>query len=201
MDVLRPLFDWLADHTYLVVFLGTVIDATGLPFPGRLLLAAAGALAANGHARLWVVIALGALGATLVDQVWYLTITRGSNWLLHRFRRRRQRGQGREAADYFRRYGAATIILGRFFTVIRVMAWPLAATHGIGYGRFVLLDLVGATLWAAMWVLLGWVVGDQWESVAQSVSGWAAIAGAAVALAIAAPVALHFWRRRARASL
>ena len=198
MDLLRPFFDWLVDHTYLVVFLGTVIDATGLPFPGRLLLAAAGALAANGHARLWLVIALGALGAMLVDQVWYRTITRGSSWLFGRLARRFH-GRNPQAADYFRRYGAATIPLGRFFTVVRVMAWPLAATHGVGYGRFVLLDAVGAIVWASMWVLLGWVVGDQWQSVAQSVSGWAAVAGAAVAVAVAAPVAVHLWRRRARA--
>jgi membrane protein DedA with SNARE-associated domain len=202
MDALRPLFDWLVDHTYLVVFLGTVIDATGLPFPGRILLAAAGALAANGHASLPLVIALGALGAMLVDQVWYLTITRGSNWLIDFYCRltRRQRGCSQDDADYFRRYGAATIILGRFFTVIRVVAWPLAAANGVGYGRFLLLDLVGASVWASMWVLLGWLVGDQWESVAQTVGGWAAIAGVVVGLGVAAPLALRVWRRRARAS-
>jgi membrane-associated protein len=79
------------------------------------------------------------------------------------------------------------------------VAWPLAAKHGVGYGRFVPLDAAGALLWASLWVLLGWVVGDQWQSVAQSVSGWAAVAGAVIALAVAAPLALHLWRRRARA--
>jgi membrane protein DedA with SNARE-associated domain len=64
MDALRPLFDWLVEHTYMVVFIGTVIDATGLPFPGRVLLAAAGAMAAAGHANVLIVIAVGGSGHT-----------------------------------------------------------------------------------------------------------------------------------------
>jgi membrane protein DedA with SNARE-associated domain len=203
MDVLRPLFDWLLDHTYLVVFVGTLIDATGVPFPGRLLLAAAGALAARGEANVLMVIGLGALAATLVDQAWYLTITRGSNWLVDAYcrLRGRQRGCTGDADEYFRRYGSATIVLGRFFTVIRLVAWPMAAHNGVGYGRFLILDVLGATLWASIWVLLGWFVGEQWESVATSVGGWAAVVGGAVITALAAPFVLRYWRRRGRASL
>lgn len=203
MDALRPLFDWLVDHTYLVVFAGTLIDATGLPFPGRLLLAGAGALAATGHASVLVVIALAALAAMLVDFAWYLTITRGSNWLVGSYRRLRGRTRGyREVdAEAFRRYGAAAIILGRFFTTVRVVAWPIAAINGVGYSRFIVLDAFGATLWASIWVLLGWLVGEQWESAATSVGGWATVGGAAVVAVLAAPLALRFWRRRARASV
>ena len=200
METLRPLFDWLVDHTYLVVFIGTVIDATGLPFPGRLLLAAAGAMAAAGHANVFIVIALGALGAMLVDQIWYLTVTRGSNWLIEaycRLRGRRRRG-GDDAGDYFRRYGGATIVLGRFFTVVRVFVWPAAASYGVSYRRFVMLDVLGALLWASIWVLLGWFVGDQWEATAKALGGWTAGIGVVIALALAIPFALRLVRRRAR---
>src|SRR3954447_18730970 len=106
METLRPLFDWLVDHTYIVVFIGTVIDATGLPFPGRLLLAGAGAMAAVGRANVFIVIALGALGAILVDHAWYFTVTRGSRWLIDVYRRLLGKtGGGEDAAEYLRRYG------------------------------------------------------------------------------------------------
>ncbi len=201
METLRPLFDWLADHTYVVVFIGTVIDATGLPFPGRVLLAAAGAMAAAGHANVLVVIGLGALGAMLVDQAWYLTITRGSNRLIDVYcrMRGRERRLGEDAAEYFRRYGGATIVLGRFFTVVRVLVWPVAASHGVGYGRFVVLDVIGALLWASIWVLVGWFVGEHWEAAAKNFSGWTAGVGAVIVLALAIPLALRLRRRRARA--
>jgi membrane protein DedA with SNARE-associated domain len=201
METLRPLFDWLVDHTYVVVFIGTVIDATGLPFPGRLLLAAAGAMAAAGHANVFIVIGLGALGAMLVDQAWYLTVTRGSNWLIDVYcrMRGRERNCSGDAVEYFRRYGSATIILGRFFTVVRVLVWPAAASHGVSYPRFVILDVIGATLWSSIWVLLGWFVGEQWETAAKSVGGWTAAIGVVIALALAVPVVVSF-RRRARAT-
>lgn len=201
MDALRPLFDWLAEHTYLVVFLGTVIDATGLPFPGRVLLAAAGAMAATGHAHVLIVIAVAALGAILVDQAWYLTVTRGSNWMIDAYcrLRGRERGCSEDAVDYFRRYGGLTVILGRFFTVIRVVVWPVAASHGLGYGRFAILDVVGASIWASIWVLLGWFVGEHWEWAAKSVGGWTAGIGTVIVLALALPFFLRVRRRRAAA--
>ncbi|HEX3176680.1 MAG TPA: hypothetical protein VHZ49_08385 [Methylomirabilota bacterium] len=202
METLRPLFDWLIDHPYPVVFVGTLIDASGLPFPGRLLLAGAGALAANGHAHVAVVIALAALGAMLVDHAWFLTISRGSTRLIDLYCRltRRPPGCAVQDADYFRRYGAATIVLGRFSTVVRVVAWPVASANGIGLGRFAALDFCGATLWASLWVLLGWLVGDHWQSAAQAAGGWATAVGAVAILVLAAPVALRMWRRRASTS-
>lgn len=200
MDALRPLFDWLTDHPYLVVFLGTVIDATGLPFPGRLLLAAAGALAATGQANVLLVIAVGALGAMLVDQAWYLTITRGSNWIIDTYcrLRGRERDCRDDAIDYFRNYGSISIVLGRFFTMVRLFVWPVAASHGLGYARFVILDMVGASVWASIWVLLGWIVGEHWEWAAKSVGGWTAGIGIVVVLALALPVALRLYRRGRR---
>jgi membrane protein DedA with SNARE-associated domain len=199
MDALRPLFEWLAEHTYLVVFVGTLIDASGIPFPGRLLLAAAGAVAAVGDANVLAVIAVSALAAMLVDHLWYLTITRGSNRLID-FYARRYRGALRASpeVDYVRRYGAATIVLGRFFTVVRVVGWPVAARQGIGWATFSALDLLGAALWASSWVLLGWVVGEHWESAAKTAGGWAGAAGALIVIALATPLLLRLWRRRAR---
>lgn len=202
MEFLRPALDWLIAHTYLVVFLGTMFDATGLPFPGRVLLVAAGAVAAAGHANVLMVVAAGALAAMLVDQVWFLTITRGSSRLVDAYCRMRGQPPGcdEEADEYFRRYGAATIILGRFFTVVRLVAWPVAARNGVGYARFVALDVVGATLWTSIWVALGWLVGEHWRSAAQTLGGWVTVAGGLVVIALAAPFVLRWWRRRAAAT-
>jgi len=93
-DVLRPLFDAFVAHAYLVVFVGALIDATGLPFPGRLLLAGAGAYAAAGNASLGAFIALAALGAMLADQLWFWTATRGSAWLMDVYCRLTRRPAG-----------------------------------------------------------------------------------------------------------
>ena len=57
--IVQSLTAWLVEHTYAVVFIATLVDATAIPFPGRIILAAAGALAAAGDVSLTLVIALG----------------------------------------------------------------------------------------------------------------------------------------------
>jgi len=199
MDVLRPLFDAFVAHTYLVVFVGALIDATGLPFPGRILLVAAGAYAAAGNASLTAFIALGALGAMLIDQVWFWTATRGSAWLMDVYGRLTQRPSGcvDDSVTSLARYGPLSVILGRFFTVVRVVAWPMLVRNGLGWPRSVALDGVGAVVWSAIWVGLGSIIGDQWQDAAQSASGWLMIAGAVFVVGLAGPLALRAWRRRA----
>jgi membrane protein DedA with SNARE-associated domain len=200
MDVLRPLFDAFVAHAYLVVFAGALIDATGLPFPGRLLLAAAGASAAAGNGSVTLFIALGALGAMVTDQMWFWTATRGTVWLVAVYRRlmRRAPSGADGTVESLVRYGPLSVILGRFFTVVRVVAWPVLLRNGLGWPRFVALDALGAFIWSTIWVGLGWIVGDQWQDAAQSATGWLMAAGAVVVVALAGPLALRVWRRRAR---
>jgi membrane protein DedA with SNARE-associated domain len=191
---------WLGAYTYPVVFVGTLIDASGIPFPGRLLLVAAGAIAGTGRRSVVAVIVLGAIAASLMDHVWYLAGVWSSGRMLRLSRRlARWSGAGSdEARDYFTRYGAATILIGRFFTTARALAWPLAAAHGVGYAKFLALDLVAAAMWASLWVSLGWIVGERWASAAETAGVWLAIAGALVLVVAAAPLATRVWRRRAR---
>ena len=197
MDVLRPYFGWLFEHTYLVVFVSTAIDATGVPFPGRVVLAAAGAYAASGEVSLGWVIVLGALGAMVTDQIWYLAGWFDTRWLLRLYCRWTFSSEAcvSRTTDYFRRYGALTIIIGRYVAGVRALAWPLARKSGIGYGKFLLYDTLGAVLWTATWVLIGWIVGDRWEAVVATVGGWMIAALVVGAALLAVGIA---WRRRAR---
>jgi membrane protein DedA with SNARE-associated domain len=192
--------DWLAAHTYAAVFVGTLIDASGLPFPGRLLLVAAGVLARSGGHSLVLIILLGAVAAMLMDHVWYVAGAWGSQRVLRLYRRLTGSSGGREdpAIDYFTRYGALTIVLGRFFTSVRAVAWPVAAANGVGYAKFLVLDLLGATLWTSVWVVLGSVAGEHWESAAATGGVWLTVAGAILMAIAAAPLAARLWRRRAR---
>ncbi len=196
MDVLRPYFGWLVEHTYLVVFVCTVIDATGVPFPGRVVLAAAGAIAASGDVSLPIVIIIGAAGAMVMDHAWYFAGWFDSKRLLHFYCRWTFGSTAcvNRASDYFRRFGALTIIIGRYVAGVRVFAWPLARKSGVGYVRFLLYDAVGALLWTATWVLIGWFVGDRWESMLETVGGWML----AILIAAAIGAAVLVLRRRAR---
>lgn len=191
------LFGWLGAYTYWVVFVGTLIDASGVPFPGRLLLVAAGAFAGTGDRSVVAVIVLGMVAAMVMDHVWYLAGSWGSERVLGLYRRvsGSSVADSDAARDYFTRYGAATIVVGRFFTSVRALAWPVAAAHGIRYPTFLVLDVLAAGLWSSLWVLLGWIVGERWASAAETAGVWLAI-GLALLLALAvAPLAMRLWRQ------
>ena len=155
------LWGFVREHIYLGVLIATAIDATALPIPGRVLLIAAGALAAQGDVNLWGVIAAGALGAILGDHLWYLAGRRHGERLLGFYCRalpRTQRCVSR-AQDYLERFGAFTFIIGRFVAGVRVLAAPVASGAGIGYGKFLIADIAGALIWSTTFVGLGYLLG------------------------------------------
>ena len=196
---MRLVWDLFVQHVYPVVFVASIIDATGLPFPGRLFLIAAGALAAFQGPHLAVVIALGVAGSLVGDHLWYVVGRRGGDRVLEGICRATFRSSARcrdGARRYYERFGAATIVMTRFSAILRIGSTVLAAAGGLAYARFLAYDLVGAALWTALWVLGGHVVGDHCQAFADRV-GTAGLALAALILAAIAATALVLrWPRR-----
>ena len=196
-EIVPSLTTWLWAHTYAVVFVATLIDATAIPFPGRLFLAAAGALAAAGEVSVTLVIVLGAAGILITDHVWYFAGPLGRDRLLRLYGWLTFSPPGcvPRITDWIKRVGALTIVAGRFVAAVRVLTWPLARAHGVGYPLFLTLDLVAALVWTSTWVALGWFVGDRW-SQASAEARWAGVVlGLVSALAV---VGVRLWRRRHR---
>jgi membrane protein DedA with SNARE-associated domain len=162
--VLALVESWLREHLFGVVFLGAIVDAIGIPFPGRIMLITAGSMAdpASDHGTSTVlVIAVAVVGTVAGDHVWYLLGRLMGRRFLDRYGRRlRISGPRLATADRFlRRFGGIALILGRFAATIRIVITPLAASRGMSYARFLAFDLTGAVLWAAGFVWLGRAAG------------------------------------------
>jgi membrane protein DedA with SNARE-associated domain len=197
-ESLQPFAVWLVEHTYLVVFVAALIDSTGAPVPGRLLLVAAGAYSARGDVHPLGVMLAGAAGVALTDQLWYFTGVLGAERVVRALCRWTLSSElsPRRTAEWFNRYGALTIVLGRFFAGVRLLAWPLARPHGVGYPTFLVADALGSLAWSGVWVGLGWLLGDYALEAAVD-AGWVGVALAGAGIAII--VTLRLWRRaRAR---
>src|SRR4030095_14568220 len=113
-------------------------------------------------ATMWI--AFGAAGVVITDHVWYFAGHLGGDRLLRLYCRLTFSSPdcvGR-TTDWFKRYGALTIVVGRFVAAVRVLAWPLARGHGVGYPVFLALDVTAALVWTSTWVGLGWVFRARW---------------------------------------
>ena len=156
MDAARPFLGWLHEHLLPVVFLTSLIDATGLPFPGRAMLVAAG-IAAAGHRDVVVLVMTGVTGALLGDHLLYALGRRRGPRLLALYCRL-SLGSVRcveNTLACFRRFGALAVLVGRFSTSVRLFAAVLAGSGEISYRRFILLDLIGSLVYMTLWIGLG----------------------------------------------
>lgn len=194
---------WLPEHglpLYLAVFVMSMIDATGLPFPGRVLLVAAGAVLAQDWSQAIAMVAAGALGAIAGDHVWYAAGRMGGDRLMGAYcKLALVSGRcERRAWEHFDRFGPWAIVVGRFFAGVRIVSAPLLATGAISYPRYLAFEVIGAVVWSTTFVLLGYGLGEQWRTIMDryGIATALAMLGGLMVLGLAAIVAVRLLRRR-----
>ena len=157
------LLDAVSDSpaTY-AALVGIVLIDDFVPFaPGDTAMITAGILASNGGLSLVLVIAAGALGGFLGDNLSYLL----GRWFGPRLAKRMLRG-GRSAEIYrwaerqLETRGATVIVVGRFIPGGRAVTTFASGTVAYPYRRFVAVDAFAATAWASYTALLGYVGGE-----------------------------------------
>lgn len=169
------LFSWLTDEKALIALLAAhevqglllvaavIFCETGLvllPFlPGDSILFALGAFAALEERSPLLPIVAVVLAAIAGD---------GVNFLLGRSRV----GQAivrkgwisdanmKRTRQYFDRYGASTITIGRFVPVVRTIAPFVAGLTGMDVRRFLLFNAAGGVAWGSAMVLAGYWLGQ-----------------------------------------
>lgn len=182
------LLELVRAHLYLGLFLIALIDATGIPFPGRLLIITMGAFAAGADVSVVVMIGAAALGAIVGDHLWYLAGRVRGEQMLGFYCRvlPRTRHCVSRARAYITRFGALAFVVGRFVGGVRILAAPVASAGGVGYGKFLVFDVAGALLWSATFTLLGYAVGAQAPALMEryGVAGQLVIGAGATAAAL-----------------
>jgi membrane protein DedA with SNARE-associated domain len=162
--VFAPLDAWFHEHLYAVVFLGALVDATGVPFPGRIMLITVGSLsgpAEGAGASAALLIALATLGTVTGDHIWFLLGRLKGRRMFDAYCRWMRLPKARIAwADRFlRRFGGLALVFARLSATLRIVVAPLAVSRGMSYGRFLAFELAGALLWTAGFVWLGRAAG------------------------------------------
>lgn len=145
---------------FLIVFAESGL-LVGFFLPGDSLLFTAGFLASQGHLNIFAVTFLLWLGAVLGDNVGYAfgkkvgpkIFKREDSLLFHKDHLDR-------AEKFYHEHGPKTIILARFFPIIRTFAPILAGVGKMHYSKFVKYNLIGGTLWTVMLTLLGYFIGN-----------------------------------------
>jgi membrane protein DedA with SNARE-associated domain len=157
---------------YLVIFAAMLLENAGLPLPGETVTLLGGYAAGSGQLNILGVMGAAAGGAVLGDNIGYW-VGRRLGWGLI-LKVGRWLGQSppqlEKLRDQFLRHAGKSVLLGRFVAVLRVVAGPMAGAVGMPYPKFLLCNVVGATLWATTMVSLAWL-GGRWIPVERMVKG------------------------------
>lgn len=161
-----------------IVFIG----AMGVPFPGTLIVIAAGAFAKQGLLT-WYTTGLTALAfVVLGDNLSYAMGHYAREPVLRRFQNSERWVQ---AEASFNRWGGMAVLWTRFLiTGIAVPVNLIAGTSSFGIRRFLFYDLIGEAIWIFGYGGLGYLFGTQWEMVSDLLSNISGLALGLVLLAI-----------------
>src|SRR5579883_1076435 len=153
----------LTTYGYWAVLFFVAIESTGIPFPGETMLLVAAITAGTTHKlSIPIVILAAACGAILGDNVGFWVGREGGYRLLRRYGRYIHLEERRlKLGQYlFMKHGGKVVFFGRFVAVLRAWAAFLAGTNRMPWPRFLVYNVAGGTLWATLYGLGGYVLGN-----------------------------------------
>lgn len=180
-----PLF--ISQYGVAAMFLVSFVENIGAPFPAFPVLVLVGAVSVSGQTSFPVLVAGAVLGAIVADGIWYdLGRRRGKKVLSWMCRLSLNPDVCVEnSVDLFHRRKTTTILLAKFLPGVNSVMPPLAGVAGLPFSLFLLLDTLGAVLWAVAGTGLGRVFGAEIAGLAHTIQGgmaWVLAAGLAVSV-------------------
>ncbi len=163
--------DWVSIETletlaktygYGAVFCGIFLENLGLPLPGEAIVLVGGFMAGQGDLSLQGTIISAASGGLLGNTVGYALGYFGGWPLLLRVSRLFRMEEDRlvQLKERFSNNAVQAVFFGRFVTLLRIFAGPMAGIVAMPFGRFMFYNLMGVVLWASTMVGLAFFAGE-----------------------------------------
>jgi membrane protein DedA with SNARE-associated domain len=192
------MIQFLVRHGYSLLFVWVLAEQIGLPLPAEPLLLAAGALAGATRLNIVILTGLAVLAAVIADFVWFEIGRRQGSKVLTLLCRISLEPDScvRRTETLFARYGARSLLVAKFIPGLASVAPPLAGIFRMSRVRFLLFDGLGALIWVAIFVGLGYLFSNQLERVAFFALRLGTSLTVILAAGLAAFIGWKYFRRR-----
>ena len=193
----------ITQYGYVAVFLLMLAESACIPIPSEVIMLFGGALAAGAypgaHPALAGIVLAGVLGNVAGSYVaWGAGRYAGQPAVRRWGRRFGVRGHDIDRATaWFDRHGSSAVLLGRVVPVVRTFISLPAGFADMPAGRFGLFTTLGCIPWTAALGIAGYVLGANWQHIANDFHGPTYAIAGIVVVALAVAVVLHLRRRRA----
>ena len=151
------------------IFLGTVIEALGVPFPGGIMLVLAGILVNEGKINFAFALILAVAGLNIGATAAYFIGRNIGEPFLYRFQRLFSIDQNKldRARTWIDQSSAAFILVGRFVPMAGNMTPYLAGISRLGTVRFIIYNTIFALTWSLFNMGIGYYFSHTWRSFAR----------------------------------
>ncbi|HEY9827422.1 MAG TPA: DedA family protein [Stenomitos sp.] len=198
---IQSLEEFARHYGYWAVLFGIMLENLGIPLPGESIVLVGGFLAGQGDLEFWPVLGCVIAGAIIGNTFGYWAGVYGG-WSLikrvgHWFRIDEEKLL--EIKERFSVNAARAVFFGRFITLLRIFAGPLAGIAEMPFGKFMLYNVLGAVTWASAIVSAAYFAGQlvKLEQLVQWVSQFSLVVLGAVAAWFVIPVLFKALRKPA----
>jgi membrane protein DedA with SNARE-associated domain len=196
--VRAKLVAWVVQHGYLGLGSVLALGVVGVPVPDEVLLTFAGYQVSIGKLHLVPTLAAAFLGSACGITVSYGAGRILGGWLLGVGERHGFLAAQRVTAvrRWFERFGRWSLTLGYFVPGLRHVIAIIAAGVGVSFPTFALFAYLGALAWVSSFVGLGYLLGEEWHSVVDTLHHHLLVFGAAVTATLAVLLLTRVWWAR-----
>jgi membrane protein DedA with SNARE-associated domain len=195
---MQEALDFLVRHGYTILFVSIFVEQLGIPIPSVPMLLGVGALSAEGRFSFGAALIVALAASLPADAAWYYMGRKRGYGVLRVLCRISIEPESCVTATTgaFHRHGVGTLAVAKFIPGLSTVAPPLAGMMQMSTARFLLLDGIGATLWAAVYLGLGFVFRTELEWIARMVAGTGASLAVLVTLLLGGYIGWKWFDRR-----
>lgn len=180
-----------------LVFATVLIEQLGVPIPAYPVLIVTGAVSARGDYSIAAILAVAVAASVVADLAWYWAGTRFGRRVLRIMCRISLSPDScvRQTESIYQKWGAPSLMVAKFVPGFAAVATSMAGIVRTRLGAFVLFDAIGALLWVAVGVLIGWQFRHAINDVLDVLYQAGRVGLAVIVLAFALFVVFKAWRR------
>ena len=179
------------------VFFAMLLESACIPLPSELIMTFAGFEAYQGNIGFTAALFAGVIGNIVGSMLAYYVGSRGGRPLLRRYGKYILFSEKHftAAERWFARYGAWAVLIARVLPAIRTFISLPAGIANMKRGKFLLYTTIGTIPWVYVLTLLGFQLGQHWESINAHSTAFTYIFAALLLAAL-----VWFWTRNRQSS-
>lgn len=187
MSHLLVLFE---QHSYLILFVGILLELLAIPISGEVLMTYAGYFVFQGKMNyilaLFTVFCAGGIGITATYWIGHA----GGYKLIEKYGKYIHLGPERyqKTASWFERIGSKLLVFAYFIPGVRHFTGYISGISRMPFKKFMIPAYAGSFLWGYCFITLGKVLGPRWEEFHKEASKYLVI----ILITLAALLALFF---------